>query len=284
MVVALVAGGVAFLLTRSSGTALALSLPRGQALHYRLHFGIQGNGTASGATRPVTGDVSVDLSWRVVSVDANGIATVEVTGTELPGSTGGSPARRPVSLRLEVAPDGRIVSGGDLTLATAGTAFGGGGIPGMGQFTPLLPDHPVKPGQTWDKAYVQPNPFGTGAFRYSTRNRLLRFDTIGGVRTAVIQSTMSVPIDTTLDVRKLSEAAGQPASLPAGTNPTVAYSGKGSTKATFWVDPQRGRLVKASLTSTLSLSLSFKGFPQSDLPQDVTAGFQGTVRMDLDQA
>jgi len=113
------------------------------------------------------------------SVDANGIATVEMTGAELPGSTGGTPARTPVSLRLEVAPTDASSPEGP-HLGHGGHLLRWWGDPGAGQFTPLLPDHPVKLGQVWDRAYVQPNPYGTGAFRYTTRNRLLRFDVIGG--------------------------------------------------------------------------------------------------------
>src|SRR5204862_5383203 len=97
------------------------------------------------------------IGWTVASVDDQGVATVTLSVEDLSGQMNGQtigvPSQAPVTIL--VARDGRIL--------TADVGLGGGDVFGpafssSGQFVPLLPDHPVNPGDAWTKAYDQSLP------------------------------------------------------------------------------------------------------------------------------
>src|SRR5439155_17536878 len=152
-----------FFLNRSNstgGTALALTLSRGQTYGY--HMDMSFNGTIKVADRaaPVTMQFAEDFTWKVESVDASGVATVTMTVASLASTINGerSPAEGPLTVEVRVAKDGRILTAGNL--AITGVSNNTEAFPGTDQFLPLLPDHPVKPGDAWDKTFDQDFPFG----------------------------------------------------------------------------------------------------------------------------
>jgi hypothetical protein len=115
---------------------------------------------------------------------------------------------QPVAIDTSVVlgSDGRITSGGKIPLTTSQGNIGG--MPGTDLFLPILPDHPVEAGDTWDVSYRRPFaiPDG-GALEYQTTNKLVRFDSVAGTRTAVVSTTGRVPLDVTVDLAEVRRLA-----------------------------------------------------------------------------
>jgi len=283
LVVALAAGAFAFLsLRRSSGqsTALAMSFPTGQTFTYALSMNMDGTIRAGTQSGPLKGTIAETLSWKVESVDAKGVATVELTAANISGNFNGQPVANTSAYtsRIQVARDGRILVGGDLTSTTGGSGFD---FPGTDQFTPVLPDHPVKPGDTWTKSFDQTLPFGGGDLSYTSHNTFVRYEKVSGVKAAVIRSTMSVPLDLTIDLRKLLDTYGQGAPIPKGSHPTIQYGGRVSMDQTAWFDPIGGSLVKTLLVAQFDMQMQFKGFPSKQLPGGGQVAFAGSMTLTL---
>jgi hypothetical protein len=284
LVVALAAGAFVYLsLRRSSGgqaTALSMSFPKGQTFSYGLSMTMDGTIRAGSQSGPLKGTITETLSWKVASVDAKGIATVALTAGNISGNFNGQPVSNTsqYTTTIQVAPDGRILVGGDLASTTGGSGFS---FPGTDQFTPILPDHPVKPGDTWTKTFDQTLPFGGSDLTYTSHNTFVRYEQMSGVKAAVIRSTMTVPLDITIDLRKLLDTYGQGASIPKGSHPTIVYGGSVSLDQTAWFDPVGGSLVKSLLAAQFDMQMQFKGFPSKQLPSGGQVAFAGSMTLSL---
>jgi hypothetical protein len=268
-------------------TALTLSLQPGGDLRYQVHMTMSGTLSAGGQKQPISGAISARMSWHVVSVDRKGVATVELKMRDLAGTMGGQaiPARAGTSFRIRVAPDGRVLSSSDLGL---GSVLGGSGLqlPGSSQISPLLPDDPVKPGDTWKKDYTQAFPFGAGRIHLSSDNTYLRNETIGGVKTAVIQSTESFPFDFTLDFRELLRASGSSTrslGLPGGADLKLMYTGKAAVSSTDWLDIRAGQVVRGEATAWFDLDFAIKGVPAETVPGGNRASYKGSMTLQIDR-
>src|SRR5207247_10360392 len=96
------------------------------------------------------------------SVDSSGTAHLTISLTDLSvktttnGTTNTTTTAAPISVEMKVASDGRIVS-------VNGSTFTNGSLPGLsgtegGLITAILPDKPVKPGDTRTKDYDHATP------------------------------------------------------------------------------------------------------------------------------
>ena len=284
VVLALAAGSFLYLsLNRSnSPAALAFSMPTGSRVSYRVHMKVTGTLGYQGRSIPFTMDLSETLSEKVQSVDPQGVATVDVGVEGISGTIEGQPVPSVGGLHttIRMAKDGRILTAGGFG-PTGANSFSN--LPGTDQFTPLLPDHSVKPGDTWTKSFTQAFPFGSGSLTYSSVNSLERYETAGGVRTAVIHTTMSVPIDLTMDLRRILALSGQDRSLPRGTNPTIVYAGKLSMTQTAWFDPKMGQMVKSSSQGRFEFTMRFRGFPARSGQPSGQIAFAGTMSVAVDR-
>jgi hypothetical protein len=260
--------------------AFVMSLEKGQSLHFSMVLAVDGTLTVAGATFQEQETLRQTMGWKVLAVTSKGVATVAIDLSK--GSltaNGKTISQHDQNLQIRVASDGRILTGADF--GTTSGAGGGPGIPGTDQFMPLLPDQPVAPGDAWTKEFDQAFPFGSGTLHYATHNKLLRYETMGGARVAVIRSTARVPIDITLDVRKLFAALGTPSGLPKGSHPTLSYKGHTDTSVTAWFDPAGKTLQKSDATSTFVMTMRFKGFPKSEAPPGGSVKFAGTISVHL---
>ena len=285
VVVVLVAGVLAFQLTRPEPSeALALRFAKGAANAYHMHMTIDGEVKAAGfGSQPVNMTMDEDISWRVVSVDHAGVATVEVTAGRVSGSVNGQPVPSgagSMATQMRIAPDGRILSAGDTVFS--GTGSGGATFPGMGQFTSLLPDYPVQPGDTWQKDFSQEFPFGNGEIRYATRSSFVRYDDVDGVQAAVVTSHVNVPLDMTVDLGKLfASIGGGDATASELKDVTITYGGSGDFTITTWLSVEDGDLLKASSAGSFDMTMAFKGVPQAAGGFD--GAFSGTFTQELEK-
>ena len=281
LVIVLVAGAASFVFLNRSpgGTVFAFTMSNGQNFRYRIHMLMDGHVEVGSHEDPLALDLSETLGWQVASVDSHGLATVDMTVSDVSGRIDGHKVSngQAATTRIVLARDGRIVQAGDLSFS-GDTASGPGMMfPGSDQFTPLLPDHPVKPGDRWSKAFDQDFPFADGALHYGSQNVFLRYEVIHGVRAAVIASTITMPMNITLDVRRLLEYAGldkDAKEIPSGRDPKIAYRGSASTTQNSWFDPRSGQVVKTSSNGQFDMTVEFQG-----LPADTILAGVGGVRM-----
>jgi hypothetical protein len=294
IVVALIAGAVAFVATQGGGSAsaraIALSFTEGQSETYAIYMTMDGDVSSDvfGAM-PLEMEMSQVQTWRVTAIDDDGIATIEVSTSEISGSLNGVelPSTQAPSLEFRVAPDGRIVSAGGLALGGASQTQGFG-FPGANQLTPILPDEgqEVAPGDTWDKEFSQDFPFGEGAIEFTATSTYERNETVDGREAAVIVTEMTVPMDFTMRLSDLIEALGEDtfgASGTTGLDPfreaTIAYGGRGEFTQTSFVDLDAQELLRTRSAGDFEISMVFDGIPGFDGAVD----FTGTFTQDLER-
>lgn len=276
--VVVLAGAAAFALTRGGTSAeaqpLALAFSEGQSETYSIHQTMDGQIDADVlGSQPLQMDVTQVVTWEVVSIDDEGVATISLSTSEMSGTVNGVPipqeqAQTP-AIEFQVAPDGRIVSAGGLALGGAGQTQGFG-FPGMGQLTPLLPDagEAVAPGDTWTKEFAQEFPFGQGTIEYTATSTYERNEDVNGVEAAVIVTEMTVPLDFTLNFRDLLATFGEEAVGATGATglegfekAKIVYGGEGSFTQTSWVDLGAKELLAMDSAGDFDITMAFAGIP-----------------------
>lgn len=284
VLVALVGGALVFVSTRGGGTrAWAFQFHQGTTYSYRMTMKMDGRVTSAqlAVDQPIAVEMAISMSWRVVSVDDDGVATISVKAGTATVTVDGETQEVDLGLdtTMRIGPDGRVLSGG-LDVSTTGAA--GPAVPGTDQFTPLLPDREVQPGDTWTDDFEVPFPFGEGVLHYTSRSQLLRYETIEGVRAGVIRSDVHLPLDFTLDVRKMADAMGMAGDLPPNSHPTIEYGGQMDFTETSWFDREAGEMLDANMTAQVDMTMHFEGFPEGeDANGDVE--FIGTFEMQLER-
>lgn len=285
-----------------SATMLMVAFKQGGSYRYHYHVTVTGTtGIGQGRDQPIKLDSSADVTWRVTSVDAAGNTTIDVTldnfkttmtGSLAPGSsttsTTTSDSRHST---ITVAPSGEIVSGGSsLGAAAALSPFPGTSPPGTDQFLAVLPDHTVRPGDTWTRSVTLPGPPGQPGMSFTTDNRFVRYDDLKTGRAAVVETRASVPIDTTVDLGQLPPGA-PPAAVPQ-LGYKVHSQGTLSFDTTTWFDTrthvvERTRSVDSSdITTSISgppppVQPSGPALPSSIFPGSVRSRSTQTLELDL---
>jgi hypothetical protein len=264
---------------------LTLSFTLGDRETYRLHLTMDGTIGAGDLLGEMPFDMELTqvVAWEVTAVDAEGVATIEVTVQEVSGMVNGvevptDPAEMP-AFEMRVAPDGRVLEAGGLSFAGADLS-GGASFPGMGQMTPLLPDHPVAPGDRWTTSFSQDNPFGEGEISYEATSTFEREEELDGVRTAVIRTEMTVPMDLTISFEELLAAMGKDAGAEAEQlrGAEIAYGGQGSFTQTAWVDLEAEQALKVASSGTFDMTMTFRGL---DALEDQEIAFHGDFTQEL---
>jgi hypothetical protein len=288
LAVALVAGAGIFLVTQGGGSAearpLALRFVAGDSRTYDIHMTMAGSmsGDLVGEL-PVDMEMSEVVTWEVTSVDDEGLATVEVKVSEVSGSVSGmeipAEAAQMPPTEMVIAPDGRIVSLGGISLGGLGD-MPAAGFPGMGQLTPILPDEGtvVAPGDTWTKEFTQDIPFGDGAITVATTSRYDRNEDVNGREAAVIVSEMTIPIDFSFDLDDLAElgagfGATGPAGLDALSGASMSYEGGVTVTQTSFVDLEAKELLRSESAGDLDLAMSFAGVPGMEGDMTIAGAF-----------
>jgi hypothetical protein len=283
VVVVLVAvAGAYFFLNRSKsggGTALALSLTQGQTYAYQVDMTFNGHLDVGGQSAPIATQFGETFSWKVDSVNADGVATVTMTIESLTSVVNGAtqPTQGPFTIQIQVAKDGRILTAGNL--AVTGSASSGQAFPGTDQFLPLLPDHPVKPGDSWTKTFDQSFPFGKGKIHYTSSNTYLRNENLGGVQAAVIAGTVKVPLDITIDPNEISKDLGLPPDPSQPEGAKLVMSGTMDMTQTAWLDLAKHELLKGNISGTMDMTMQLKGVPAPAEIPDGKIGFSGNLTL-----
>jgi hypothetical protein len=174
------------------------------------------------------------------------------------------------SFEMRVAPDGRVleVSGPSLDpfgVLGDGSVPGAGQLPWMDQLTPLLPDGPVEPGDTWTRSGSKANAFG-GELSYDARVTFERYEQVEGVRAAVIKTELTIPMDLTISFDDLLRGQGQELrdvpNLDELRRIEVSYRGDVSATGRTWVDVEGQRLLQGESSGTFDLTATFDGLKE----------------------
>ena len=296
LVVVLVAGLAVFTFTRSDtahARPLALAFTEGQHTTYQIHQTMDARVSSDlFGDQPMTMDVTEVVGWEVASVDQDGVATIQVTVSDMNGTVNGQalPSTPLPPLEIVVAPDGRIVSAGGLSLGGADQTLGFG-FPGMGQLTPILPDpgNPIAVGDSWGKEFSQEFPFGEGTIEFTASSTYDRNETVGGREAAVITTRFDVPLDLTMNMADLIDALADriggstgPSDIGLLRDATIAYGGQGTISQTSWVDLQAKELLRMQGRGDFDVALRFSNFPGTQLGS-VEMAFTGTFTQELER-
>jgi hypothetical protein len=142
---------------------------------------------------------------------------------------------------------------------------------------PILPDHAVKPGDSWSEGYQQTSDLGYAPVDIQATGTLIRFETDGGHRVAVVQTTENIPVHMTVQMSDVAKAMNLP-NVPAAAK--VAYSGNVNVQTYSWLDTTTSQLLKSSSDAKFDLTMVFSGFGPPAL-EGASISFDGTLSTSL---
>jgi hypothetical protein len=248
------------------GDAWALAFTHGDLSRYRILMSVDATLSVPGVAKdvPLRGTMHQIIAVRVVSVGPNGTATLEVT-TETASFTDENGRMFPVpageKTRIQIAKDGTYVSVSKLGMVSVESR--GVTLPGMDRFTPFLPDHPVKPGDSWTNEVEVPVPVGDGALSFRSDSEFIREETVHGQRTALISGDLTVGLDWTVRLVEMAKALGEKIpNLPRGSDPTVRFSVNMEGTERNWYDPAANEALKSTILATVEMTTKMEGLPK----------------------
>lgn len=272
---------------------VSLAYKAGDTYKYALHAVLNYTIGAQGLSLPLNVEMSGKENVKVKSVDSSGTADLSIDLTNLSvkttvnGTTNTTTTTTPTSIEVKVGSDGRIVS-------VNGSAFGSSGtLPGMsgadgGLVSAILPDRPVKPGDTWTKSFDQTSPLGsTGSYHVTTDNKYLRDEKIAGVEAAVVESRITGALDLTFNLPAMSGQAGNPlfpSGGPSGELESMSMKGTAKSDVTTWIDSSARRIVKSHSTGSIDATLTLNMTPGTGTTTPGLTGpitIKGTLTLDM---
>jgi hypothetical protein len=287
VVLALGVGGFVFL-RGGSGTPAAYALQFSKARPgdtYRYAMKMEMDAAVSapqlGFSQPFRGTMEAVISMRVVSVDGDGVATVDMVLEE--GEATFFEVTEPLpreTTRIRIAPDGRLIEVNGHALP--GGAGIGAGLPGFDQFAPLLPDETVSPGDSWTKDVDLPIPFGEGSMQLLVEGDYVRNDTIRGLPVAVIRTNSFTPLDLELSFDDIAAFVGGSAEdIPGVDDLEMSMGGNMRLLQTSWLDLPTGRWYRTKESADFDLAIVMRGIPGSG-PDEATMHLTGTMNLLMD--
>jgi hypothetical protein len=271
--------------------SISLAYKAGNTYKYSLHMGLKYTVGAQGTSIPVDLDLSAKEAVTVKSVDSSGTAdlSVDVSGVSMKmsvnGTTNTTTTTTTSTVEMKIASDGHIVS-------INGSAFGSSSLPGAsgsqgGLVSAILPDGPVKPGDTWTKTFEEPNPFGVGSVQVTSKNKYLRDEKVGSAGTAVVESKITANLNMTIDGSSMGGSGTSllPSTGGAGGVQGISIVGTSTSDVTSWIDTSARRVAKThstgSVDGTVTVNMS-AGVTTPGLSGPIT--FKGTQTLDLTPA
>jgi hypothetical protein len=182
-------------------------------------------------TVPFAFDIKARQTYTVISVDSDGTAelTLDLTDVVISSTvniTGAMTASANPTIDIRAARDGRILRFHGRTQAPEAAWA-------------VLPDRPVKPGDTWSKDYDSTTD-GAGATHLRSNSTYLRVESFRGSNASVVK-TIS---DATSDI------AGSPlAPNTIGGAKSISFKGTATYEVTSWIDLKTHRLLETHMTS-----------------------------------
>jgi hypothetical protein len=276
---------------RAEAQPLALAFEPGESRSFRIHQTLEAEvSSLAFGSEEISLDLTRTVGWEVLAVNEGGVATIEVTTSSIEGTVDGSeipvPEHALPPIRIRISPDGRVLAIDRYRLdpAWAGDRLR---FPVMDEWTPLLPDEPVAPGDTWEETISHDLPLDAGTIEVSTSGVYERNETVNGIETAVIATTLDAPLDLTIDLADLAASVRAAAGRERGPlgwlerlgASTVAVGGSVHVQTTSWIDLDARDVVRTqgsgSFDVTLSVGLGDLSVPSVEL--------SGTMSQDVER-
>lgn len=234
---------------------LLLAFKTGDTFKYKFDSTRTHTLTTTAMTITMTVEMSADESVTVKSVDGSGNAdlSLQITNYTIKTTTGGTTSTTSFSTLdtsdVQVASDGRLISwdGGNPGDGNPLLAFTGGGF----FTTAVLPDHAVKPGDSWTKTYTEDVPGATGSgLKVVSNSTYLRNESLDGVSASVVETKSSATVDVGM----------------TGSELGLVMKATDTADVTTWIDPVDHRVMKTHATSVDDGTMEFSA-PAGTIPQ-----------------
>lgn len=276
---------------------ISLGYKAGDVYSYAFHLAMKYTVGTSGFSMPLDLDMKAKETVTVKSVDSSGTADVSIAfsntsvTTAINGTTTTTNSTNTTTAEMKIAADGHVVS-------VNGSAMGNSSFPGMasssqgGFVSAILPDHPVKPGDTWSKSYDVPNPFGSGTSKMTSDSKYLRDEKVGSANTSVVESKIKLTIEMSLDLSSILGGSGMapmPTGGSAGALQSMSLKGAGTADVTSYIDSSAHRVAKTHSTGTFDATITVKapspgGSGSTPSPSPLLGGpitLKGTQTLDM---
>jgi hypothetical protein len=266
VLVALVAGGVAFLLFGGDGeaTELRLRFAPGQTMSYRLTVHDQGSGEAADSGYNTVTTATLGLDVRSV---AGGVATTTASVTDVkvaPAALEPSELGSLADQTARFAEDGRqldsivvIADESGRFLSLADPVF------------PFLPPDAVSVGDDWTVDGHQALSVGTGGTTFSGTARLTRLEDEG--RTAVVEADVTETWDFVADAQQIGVLGG---GAGEETTNTVTWNGTERLHLTSRIDTRNGVVTYTVVRDDYDLTITSGGGDGNDASVHNTGTFR----------
>jgi hypothetical protein len=278
MALVLAAAGFVVFRPAPAGAALVLGFQEGETEQYQLTASLDSTiELAPNQVTSVQGSVSETIEMRVVRVDPEGRATLDLRLVDFSGQMDGQPLKAPArkQFRVVVSNDGRIIE------TAAGLAYVTlDGEPGNAPCFPLLPSHPVNPGDRWEVEHRQALPRGIGHMKLHSWNELLAYEETEGVRAAVVDSVISGTMEADFDQADLSKVM-HASDVPAGVR--ASTFGQVWVNQTVWLDPTDGDILRGDARAQFELTMRVTGGPGPGNTGDFRGHFNGNMQLQLER-
>ena len=262
---------------------LTLAFKSGQTYKYKFHSATKQAITMGAISIATSIDVTADESVKVNSVDSTGTADITVTMSNLTMKTVTGDVTNTTTIangdtsEMKIASDGLPVQAGGSAITGTNPFLAFSALGGSFFISAILPDHPVKPGDTWTKSYDQTNPGPTtGTIHIAGNSKYLRDETLNGIKAAVVETKSTGTIDLALDASKLGTGSGTP-QIPGGAMSSMTVKGTLTTDVTSWIDPSGHRVMKTHSTSTDDGALNIVMSPSASAQAPAMPGLTGPI-------
>lgn len=264
LLAAIVVAAVFMLLPKESkGEPLSLKFKQGQQHRYRMFLTLKGSQTlADGKVRLLTMTMGTTIDTEVASVSSSG-ATLDVTLSNIALHTGKpflDQVPNVVHTQIQIGADGAFAAGEIGVSALVASRI----LPGWDVFAPVLPSGAMNAGSSWDGT-------NTVSLAPDSQVQVHTESTLQGIlsdkgRLAVIKSTATIPVQTTVTASAVAGALGvdmESLGFPPGADPRFAYDGSISLDMTSRLDLLSGSMFVQYSKGTTDYTVKITGWPPS---------------------
>jgi hypothetical protein len=128
---------------------------------------------------------------------------------------------------------------------------------------------------------VRDNPLGSGKVHYRTTNKFVRYDYLSDGRAAVIDTTATLPIDESLNLKAMDQLLGEDdPTTPA--NASIEYKGNADMHVISYVNIESRQVEKSGIVSNFDFDMQFQNLPKTPEYAPLAGTFHFAGHQDAD--
>jgi hypothetical protein len=246
----------------------------GDLLSYKMQMDMNMEMKGQNGSSPFPGgkmEMSSDVRYKTVGIRPDGTAVIVMQTQNGKGTMAGNalpvPETPPITMEIDSRGIGKVrgmenVPGGQ----ALSQMFNMNRVPTMGV---VLPDHPVKVGDTWNAEIPSP----MGAIKIDCT--LLGTEPVGGKETLRVKMTTTMPLDMKMG------AGGKP--VTEAEQAMMVMTGNAITNSILNILPDNARLVKMAGDMSTNMKMEIKGEAASQSPfgSEMNMKVDGKMSMNL---